>query len=268
MMYRTALFFLITFVCISAAVSFAFDLEGAPGLFNKHNLSNLSNNTIKAQLPSSDGTDQICIFCHTPHSATPDSPLWSRPDPAKLIFQLYGNPLVIGGGIDADTGGIAGQKSRSQYNTAALYPNGASRLCLSCHDGVSAIGLLRDTTTINMMGATTLVGYNSAISLSTSHPISFVYNEAVRIDLLANYGPASYILPPTVDPITPLDGQSRMQCTTCHDPHDDTRASNTLPFWRQNTGNPATDYNAVCDACHSDPLFVPGVPTGDHTVLP
>ena len=266
MMFRTVLFFLIIVVCMGAAASFAFNLEGDPGLNNKHNLSNLSNNTIKAQPLSSDGTDQICIFCHTPHSATPDSPLWSRPDPANpSIFQIYGNPLVISGGLGADP---SGQTTRSQYNTADLYPNGASRMCLSCHDGVTAIGLLNDTTTINMLGATTLSGYNSAINLSTSHPVSFVYDTNVLADLVGftgpGYGAGSYVLPDTADAIdTPLDGQSRMQCTTCHDPHDDTRAAIGLPFWRQTTGTP---YDDVCDACHRSPSFDPGVPAGDHQI--
>jgi len=259
MTFRTAVFFQIIFIYMSAAVTFAFDLEGAAGLDNKHNLSNLSNNTVKAQPLATEGTDQICIFCHTPHSATPDSPLWSRPDLVGS-FPIYGNPLVIGGGIDA--GDISGQKSRSQYNTAALYPNGASRLCLSCHDGVTAIGLLRGTT-INMLSGTSLNDFPSAVAagavigdLSTSHPISFVYDAAVRTDLDVAYGVGAYTLPDTGDAIdTPLDGQSRMQCTTCHDPHDDTRdiATSTPPFWRQNTGS--TRYDDVCNACHNT---VPG----------
>ena len=252
-----------------AAVSFAFDLgDPVDGLNNKHNLSFLSGNTIKAQPLTSDGTDQICIFCHTPHSATPDSPLWSRPDPATSSFPIYGNPLVIGGGIDAGTGGVAGQTARSQYNTAALYPNGASRMCLSCHDGVTAIGLLSDSTTINMLGATNIVGYNSTspaiIDLSTSHPISFVYNDPVRLDLVAWYGVGSYVLPDTGDIVdTPLDGQSRMQCTTCHDPHDDTRDAIGIPFWRHNTGVNVDDYDAVCNACHT---AIPAVGPGDHQI--
>ena len=143
-------------------------------------------------------------------------------------------------------------------------------MCLSCHDGVTAIGLLNDSTTINMLGPTNLYGRDSAINLSTSHPISFVYDVDVRTDLLAYYGAGFYILPSTLDAIdTPLDGQSRMQCTTCHDPHDDTRAGSVegLPFWRQNTGS--NDYDAVCDACHG-PGFTPGGPTGDHNsaILP
>ncbi|PLX88254.1 MAG: hypothetical protein C0614_02645, partial [Desulfuromonas sp.] len=50
-------------------------------LDNPHNLASTSNNTIEAAAPGSGGTDRICIFCHTPHSATPESTLWSRPDP-------------------------------------------------------------------------------------------------------------------------------------------------------------------------------------------
>jgi len=278
MMFRTVLFFLIILACMGVAVSFAFDLgDPTDGPNNKHNLSNQSNNTVKAQPLASDGTDQICIFCHTPHSATPDSPLWSRPDPASSNFPIYGNPLVIGGGLGADP---SGQTTRSQYNTAALYPNGASRMCLSCHDGVTAIGLLSDTTTINMLGGTTLGDFPSAAAaiigdasvtgtdLSTSHPVSFVYDTNVLADLVGftgpGYGAGSYVLPDTADAIdTPLDGQSRMQCTTCHDPHDDTRAAIGLPFWRQTTGTP---YDDVCDACHRSPSFDPGVPAGDHQI--
>jgi hypothetical protein len=53
-----------------------------------------------------------------------------------------------------------------------------------------------------------------------------------------------------------------MQCTTCHDPHDDTRAAIDIPFWRQTTGSP---YDDVCGACH-DAAFVDDLEGtgGDH----
>ena len=150
-------------------------------------------------------------------------------------------------------------------------------MCLSCHDGVTAIGLLSDGTTINMLGGTKLVDFPSAAAaiigedsttnsdLSTSHPVSFVYDTNVLADLVgynsAGYGAGSYVLPDgTVD--TPLDGQNRMQCTTCHDPHDDTRDATTPPFWRQ-TG--ANAYDDVCNACHT---VIPGVGPGDHQIPP
>ena len=259
-----------SFCLISAIASsvFAAGLEvgGVPNADNPHNLSNLSNNTIKAQPVATGGSDQICIFCHTPHSATADSPLWSRPDPALGSFPLYNSPLVIAGTLGGDP---TGQVTRSQYDNAdpAAYPNGASRLCLSCHDGVTAIGLLRDNTTINMLGGSTLNDFSSqaVIDLSTSHPISFVYDSNVLGDLTAYYGASTYSLPSAS--YTPLDGQTRMQCTTCHDPHNDTFSANSLPFWRKDTGNSTNDYEDVCNSCHLSPGFTfPGSPTGDHNL--
>jgi len=43
----------------------------------KHDLSAGSTGaSIKSQSPASGGTTEICVFCHTPHSASPDAPLW------------------------------------------------------------------------------------------------------------------------------------------------------------------------------------------------
>ena len=235
---------------------------------NKHNLSNLSTNAIKAQPVATGGTDQVCIFCHTPHSATPDTPLWSRPDPATASFPLYAQPLVIAGTLGGDP---SGQVTRSQYTNAdpSAYPNGASRLCLSCHDGVTAIGILRDNTTINMLGGSNLNDFSSpaVIDLSTSHPTSFVYDGNVLADLITFYGAGTYILPDTADAVdTPLDGQNRMQCTTCHDPHNDTEldGGGLPPFWRQTSVVFTDEYDDVCNACHTDPGFTPAGPSGDH----
>ena len=63
-------------------------------------------------------------------------------------------------------------------------------MCLSCHDGVTAIGLLSDSTTINMLGGSTLNDFSSqaVIDLSTSHPISFIYDAGVLADLVSFYG--------------------------------------------------------------------------------
>ncbi len=239
---------------------------------NKHRLGNrLTYNGVMAA-PSStfNGTDQICVFCHTPHAAAPESTLWSRPDPKKLTFPLYGDvsgaPLVIKDDATAS--------ANSQYGPSyGVYPNGASRLCMSCHDGITAIGLLRDNSTIAMLPSAKLDGdgsFNDSISavidLDTAHPISFVYNETVKDNIESVRGLTTYEVPIAADDV-PLDGLNRMQCTTCHDPHDDTRLDGLgLPFWRHNTGTTASSYNQVCDACHTAPAsnFVPGVPAGAH----
>ena len=189
---------------------------------NQHNFSHDATGTNpltgnphpRADTPANRGTTEICVFCHTPHGAAPQSSLWNRTTLSS--FPLYGGALVIRGDFN-----VADATLHSQYNTSIFpYPNGASKLCLSCHDGVTAIGAVIDGTAfkmynninnINAMGDPRLV-----INLATSHPISFVYDSQVLTDI-SQVKPLQYQLPTLVD--VPLDGQQRMQCTTCHDPH-------------------------------------------------
>ena len=215
---------------------------------NPHNMSGLPSTTgVKAVAPAYPGesvADQICVFCHTPHSTSSKSTLWSRPDPNNMgSFPVYGQPLKI----NQDAGAIA----LTGYDAGSLeYPSGATRMCLSCHDGTTSIGILLDNTVITMEGSQTVTNdtIQGIVELDTSHPVSFNYNQNV-----INYidpPNTSYQLPDgTVD--VPLDGSGQMQCTTCHDPHEDTRADvayDFLPFWRH-PGN-LTSYDDVCDACH------------------
>jgi hypothetical protein len=239
---------------------------------NRHNLSNWSTHGgVRAAL--SGGTDQLCIFCHTPHSAEPvDGPLWNRIDPAGP-FPLYGGSLAI----KDDYG--AGIQAAAQYGTGT-YPNGSSRLCMSCHDGVTAIGvgLLRDGSDIAMVGSagheldpdgSLFDSLGTVIDLATSHPISFIYSDTVagQIETAydAQFGPGSYFQGPAAfDPSvsSPLDSQERMQCTTCHNPHYDTKLSNAAlpPFWQ----NPSSTlpYDDLCAQCHIG--GTPTGPVGDH----
>ena len=228
---------------------------------NQHNFSsgavNTNPNTGRphphADTPANDGTSEICIFCHTPHGAKPDTPLWNRSVSTGVTFPFYGGQLVIKGSF-----GVTDATLHSQYNSATFpYPNGSSKLCLSCHDGVTAIGTVLDGTAFQMVGASNINAMNPIdsarldINLATSHPISFVYDAQVLSDI-DQIKPGEYQLP-TMDDV-PLDGQQRMQCTTCHDPHEDTRATAGmlgLPFWRHRR-NISIDgpFDDVCNDCH------------------
>lgn len=254
-MKRFLLFFIIgaTLLChnSSQAVGELGELGGANS--NPHNLSSLStgdNSDYRALTET-----QICIFCHTPHGATPQSTLWSRPDPQGMGFF----PIRAGLGIDDDPGIVSVTRYSNTYSASGDYPNGASKLCLSCHDGVTAMGILANNEEIDMTTPPTLSA-NFDIDLSISHPISFVYTTAVR-DYLNTLVPGSY----TLTAAAYLDGDSRVQCTSCHQPHQDTRGIGTnLPFWRVGTGNRATDYAPVCVSCHvgSPPGTPPPLPGG------
>lgn len=253
---------------------------------NKHNMSSAaSHDGPKAQDPAlvTGGTDQICVFCHVPHSANNEieAPLWSRPSNDTTGFPLYGQPLAIKGDIAGREDPTA--PDRSEYREGPNYPSGASRLCMSCHDGVTAINILNDNTTIAMVGDWDVIindpdglgTYFPVVELTTSHPISFVYNTTVLGDILTAYAPDNFYRLPVGNVDAPLDDQSRMQCTTCHDPHYDRSLNpgdeSLPPFWRTSlsiTVNSVTldPYEALCNECHID--GTPGVPDGDHAPGP
>ena len=231
--------FIITLVLVLALSAAAYALPIADP-DNPHNMSNqASHGGPKAAATLAGGTDRICVFCHTPHSAAPKSPLWGRPDPDLMgTFPLYADATLA---IKTDT-------AKTGYVAGADYPSGASRMCLSCHDGATSIGVLLVGTPITMEGGSeTITKVSAVIDLSTSHPISFNYNNDVVTTVLNS---TDYQLPLGLIEV-PLDGSGQMQCTTCHDPHEDTRgdaAYGNLPFWRHQ-GN-LTSYDDVCNDCH------------------
>ncbi|OHB33718.1 MAG: hypothetical protein A2X84_02800 [Desulfuromonadaceae bacterium GWC2_58_13] len=218
---------------------------------NPHNLSiGATHGRTQANDGSQFGADEICIFCHTPHSATALGPLWNRAEPDNMgSFPLYNSSSLKIKDIPA-----------AQYNTTD-YPNGASKLCLSCHDGVTGIGTLLDRTiTMNretMSDVPTSTTFDPVIDLELTHPVSFVFNDTVETALL---GKASIPTDPDL-----RDSQERVQCTSCHDPHDDRGealydSAGVPPFWRIISTDPANSYTDLCNKCHG--TF--GIPSGDH----
>lgn len=211
---------------------------------NKHNLSyGNSGVTYKATDPNDPRGRQICIFCHTPHNAVSSRALWNRRD----TIQSFGHYSSSGLHINEDL------KAASGYNE----PNGSSRLCLSCHDGVMALGAVVNgpqyggsDVAINGSTNTAMAGANvfDRVKMTNSHhPVSFNYAGTVQ-STLATIG--NYKLPPPGSNVR-LDKEGRMQCTTCHDPHQ-TRDT-ALPFWVwEDTGDiNNSSHDAVCKTCHN-----------------
>ena len=224
----------------------------------KHNLSTSGTGSIH----TTDGTGEICVFCHTPHGAdtTVAAPLWNRAK-TTATFSVY---------------------SSSSLDALPTQPTGTSLACLSCHDGTVAFDAIRNlpgsggfTDTPNPDGVTTwtFVGTgdkkmpagiitNIGTDLRNDHPISMVFADArspssTSADQTAGFravtvtgtkkcvgngiadcndvnalplssaiigGPADYV-----------------QCTSCHDPH----RSDTPTFLRKsNVGS------ALCLTCH------------------
>lgn len=222
---------------------------GAPGPKfkdggNKHNLS-FSNTgvTYKASNASDPRGNQICIFCHTPHNAKPQTVLWNRNDTTQTFGHYSSNTLAI---HTDDTA-----RTSSDYKAE---PNGSSRLCLSCHDGVTALGavLNGDAIEVNNDIFTVMGGakvFDRAKITNSHHPVSFVYSASVRDRLNVLEGANTFKLPSNAK--VRLDRDKRMQCITCHDPHQTQFNDPATPFWVLG-GNSATEaHDAVCLDCHT-----------------
>src|SRR5437870_457143 len=88
--------------------------DGSISIVNSvHNLSAGGTGTVKAT-----GETEVCIFCHTPHNATPVKPLWNR-SLSVTSYKVY---------------------SSNSLKAQPGQPTGSSKLCLSCHDGTIALG--------------------------------------------------------------------------------------------------------------------------------
>lgn len=114
------------------------NLGGGGSTFNNPNI-----------LPSGSATQEVCVFCHTPHGANTTSgaaPLWNRALPSSSGYTTYSSP-----NFDS---GSTGQ------------PYGVSLACLSCHDGTVALDAL-----INASGSGGFFGATPA-SNNTINPDS------------------------------------------------------------------------------------------------
>ncbi|MCC6680318.1 MAG: hypothetical protein IT445_05385 [Phycisphaeraceae bacterium] len=177
----------------------------------KHNLTASGPGTVKVG-----GGGESCRFCHTPHAANPIAPLWNREDPGTY-YQTYESSTLV---------------------AHVPQPSGSSRLCLSCHDGT--IALAQTYNSRNAPGGYTVYlspqdrGYLGT-DLSDDHPISFTYDSGLATTK------GSLAQPAAIPPQLPLDHEGRLQCTTCHDPHDDSFGQ----FLRMDNRG-----SALCASCH------------------
>jgi predicted CXXCH cytochrome family protein len=214
---------------------------------SKHDLSSTSTAAIK-----STDTDQICVFCHTPHKAMSTSVLWNHSASANTSFSW--------GGVTQTSGGT-------------LLPTGISARslrCLACHDGSVALG---DVT--NFGGAATVLGVSgtgvdgtgkltdayyvvgASGNLGGNHPVGIPYpgqsgqyngiSTTVTSGAGTGYVAASAITGSATTTVKLFSDIANptvvgVECGSCHDVHNSQNLDKFL--WKSNAGS------GLCLSCH------------------
>ena len=187
-------------------------------------------------------TGEVCIVCHAPHGTDPNyAPLWNHTTTTQNFVTYSGYKFSNVG--------------RGGNGSAAPQPDGASKMCLSCHDGVTAINEFGGKYQ-GPSGAAQLFPYagmvfapngvnatNNNGGLNSTHPVSFVYDQTLATNDGSLHNPLTTVtsLGGTIDGDL-LDQNHKMQCSSCHEPHDNT----IYRFGRiSNAGS------ALCLTCHA-----------------
>ena len=225
---------------------------------SRHDLS--VGSTVVGIKAAAGGTDQICIFCHTPHNARAQLLLWNQAN--------SGN---------ATSGWSAPNNVTTANTTLPADLNAVSKRCLGCHDGSVAIGNLNNAgggvagqvtltdprtpshITANVLNASAggnLVGFGG--NMVNNHPASVPYP--------GQPGSGYTTLPTTYHATTAAGctggatncvnggaaglamklftnaGALTVECATCHDVHND----QNLTFLLRTTNT----NSALCLGCH------------------
>ncbi len=167
---------------------------------------------------------RICIFCHSSHNASSEGPLWNHVTTSPGKFKSY---------------------ERSTLQGSPEQPNGATKLCLSCHDGTVAVGAVHGIPggiPMQGVGADGTIppdrASNRGTDLSGTHPVSIKFKQDQALQ-------KSSMRWPPLDPQNEVgvDADGYVQCTSCHNAHGS--RSKKLPFWNKET------FGQVCQVCHA-----------------
>lgn len=178
------------------------------------------------------GTQQTCVFCHTAHNASASAgALWNHEMDVGQSYQMYDRSTID--------------------MIQSTDPHEGSLVCLSCHDGALAINSLNNLPgpegagTYGIPGGAGLDGLGRMATssasfigtdLSNDHPVGITYDASRDLDFYPKTGnPQSY-------PDKLLSEGLYVECTSCHDPHDNTYSS----FLVESNTN-----SGLCLRCHN-----------------
>ncbi|MFA4827688.1 MAG: cytochrome c3 family protein [Thermodesulfovibrionales bacterium] len=187
------------------------------------------------------GYAEICIYCHTPHSAatsgTGTIPLWNRSLQTGASYTVY--------------------TSSTFNNTMPGTLNLGSGACMTCHDGTVAISALFNTPnaggTIGSGGTKTtadklVVGAGNeyfGTDLSDDHPVSINMSTSITNETAAGANGLNTVASVNSGGKARLFGTgtpSYVECASCHNVHN----TAFTPFLRSTNAG-----SLLCLACHN-----------------
>jgi predicted CXXCH cytochrome family protein len=172
-------------------------------------------------------TGDACAGCHTPHNANTSykAVLWNRsyvPTAASFVpYDITTNADFKGGAVSLGAG-------------SAL-----SLLCMSCHDGTTALNSVINTPAGTVFKTTTVsTTTRLGTDLSNDHPVGFSYDASIT----GQGTPAKLVQTPDPSKVKLFGaaGARRVECGSCHDAH-----TNAAGFLRSPNTN-----SSLCLACH------------------
>lgn len=167
-----------------------------------------------------------CVFCHSVHQPARVESLWGRKD-SQETFTFYSSNY------------LNSYLGMAQPTMADLQGS-RSKLCLSCHDGVTALGsvynLAAPIAVQGSLSASAVIGTD----LSNDHPVLYDVKPGAGPPAQPGTNP-EIVLPPAGDKVKLYGESKRVECTSCHDPHDNQNGSFLV---KANAGA------ALCLTCH------------------
>jgi len=224
-------------------------VNGAGSIKNtKHNMSASGTGTFIADTQATTGTDEICVFCHTPHmnvTKNDSLPLWNhKMSTSTATYTMYKSSTFNQGALTLD----APDSVDDVDNVGNVMS--VTNLCLSCHDGTQAINAMMNppnrlgASNPTMQSATDELTGNAMLGtdLTNDHPVNFTYQASID----NGDGGLNAVTGDTVGAVRLFDGT--VQCASCHNPHTDYSAAGDVgmtPFLRVSIVG-----STLCLTCH------------------
>jgi predicted CXXCH cytochrome family protein len=187
---------------------------------------------------NSDGIS-VCEYCHPkpPGNISESTLPWNQQSKLRR-YSFYASPTFNATEIQVPAIASGGMASA------------ATLMCLSCHDGATSDAAMDRNLRAGGAGPTN-AGLQSVLNLAGDHPVQFTYGYELASTHRGLQSPVEGVgvslpyvgrgAPLPLYKESPTDVSGRMECATCHDPHN----GKEKHFLRMNNSG-----SALCLNCH------------------